>query len=379
MKNIIILFATILFCCVSNLKAENMKKELTLRQQKIVTIAANTAIGNQGELKIELNEGLNNGLTINEIKEILVQLYAYTGFPRSLNALGTFMEIINERKEKGIEDEIGQEATPIRTDKTINELGTEVQSLLVGAPVKNALMDFAPAIDKYLKEHLFGDIFGRDNLDYQSRELATIGALAALRVSSQLRSHLNIAMNIGLTIEQLQSLSFTLYSQVGEEEGDLTSTILNDIQGKEKQISRREMLENKEYTGKPIFPIGEIIDNEYFSGKAWLQMLVTDQQNFDVVIGNVTFEPGVRNNWHSHPGGQILLCTEGQGYYQEEGKPIRLLNAGDVVEILPNVVHWHGATPDSRFSHIAISTRVSLGGAVWMQPVSDEEYNRYKL
>ncbi len=79
------------------------------------------------------------------------------------------------------------------------------------------------------------------------------------------------------------------------------------------------MIENKEYTEKAIFPIGEIIDNEYFSGKAWLHMLVTDQQNFDVVIGNVTFEPGVRNNWHSHPGGQILLCTEGQGYYQKRG------------------------------------------------------------
>lgn len=138
-------------------------------------------------------------------------------------------------------------------------------------------------------------------------------------------------------------------------------------------------MEKNENTVKTIFPIGEIIDNDYFSGKAWLQMLVTDQPNFDVIIGNVTFEPGVRNNWHSHPGGQILLCTEGKGYYQEEGKPIRLLSEGDVVEILPNVIHWHGATPDSRFSHIAISTKVSLGSVVWMQPVSDEEYTSYKL
>lgn len=126
-----------------------------------------------------------------------------------------------------------------------------------------------------------------------------------------------------------------------------------------------------------IFPKGEVINNDYFSGKAWLQMLVTNKDNFDITIGNVIFEPGVRNNWHSHPGGQILLCTKGQGYYQEKGKAIQLLNKGDVVEILPDVIHWHGATPDSEFEHIAISTQVSKGSVVWLEPVSDEEYNSY--
>lgn len=126
-----------------------------------------------------------------------------------------------------------------------------------------------------------------------------------------------------------------------------------------------------------VFPKGEKISNSYFSGTAWLQMLVTNAKEFDVVIGNVTFEPAVRNNWHYHPGGQILLCTAGTGYYQEKGKPIQLLQKGDVVEIAPNVVHWHGATPDSSFTHIAISTKTGLGDAVWLDPVTDEEYNSY--
>lgn len=130
-------------------------------------------------------------------------------------------------------------------------------------------------------------------------------------------------------------------------------------------------------TTNHIFPVGNKIENNNFSGTAWLQMLVTNQEVFDVVIGNVTFEPGVRNSWHSHPGGQILLCTEGTGYYQENGKPIQLLKVGDVIQIEPNVIHWHGATPDSRFCHIAISTKVSLGDALWLNPVSDEEYNSY--
>lgn len=103
--------------------------------------------------------------------------------------------------------------------------------------------------------------------------------------------------------------------------------------------------------------------------------MVTDKENFDATVGNVIFEPGVRTNWHSHPGGQILLCTKGTGYYQEKGKPIRLLKVGDVVEIVPNIVHWHGATPDSKFEHIAIGTQSSKGSVVWLQPVSDEKYN----
>lgn len=127
-----------------------------------------------------------------------------------------------------------------------------------------------------------------------------------------------------------------------------------------------------------IFPKGDKLENKNFSGTAWLQMLVTNQEAFDMTIGNVTFEPGVRNSWHSHPGGQILLCTDGTGYYQEKGKPIQILNKGDVVEILPNVVHWHGATPDSEFTHIAISTKIGLGPAVWLDPVTDEEYNSLK-
>ncbi|PXV59397.1 quercetin dioxygenase-like cupin family protein [Dysgonomonas alginatilytica] len=127
-----------------------------------------------------------------------------------------------------------------------------------------------------------------------------------------------------------------------------------------------------------IFPKGEVINNDYFSGKAWLKMLVTDKDNFDATVGNVIFEPGVRNNWHSHPGGQILLCTRGTGYYQEKGKPIQLLEKGDVIEILPDIVHWHGATPDSEFEHIAIGTQSSKGSVVWLEPVTDEEYNSYK-
>lgn len=122
-----------------------------------------------------------------------------------------------------------------------------------------------------------------------------------------------------------------------------------------------------------IFPKGQKA-TENFTGDVWVQMLTTDAQNFDAMSYNVTFAPGSRNYWHSHPGGQILYCTSGEGYYQEKGKPAQLLKAGDVVEIKPNIIHWHGATPDKEFVHLGISTQLHKGVPIWFDEVTDKEY-----
>ncbi len=127
-----------------------------------------------------------------------------------------------------------------------------------------------------------------------------------------------------------------------------------------------------------IFLKGEKITNDYLIGTAWLEMLVSNDSTFNCPIGNVTFEPDARNNWHKHPGGQILLVTGGKGYFQEEGKTVQVILEGDVVKIHPNVKHWHGATQDSWFVHIAISTNPQKGDAEWLEPVTDEEYNNLK-
>jgi len=169
---------------------KNKKQALSIKQENIVAISAFTAIGDLSKLKNSLNNGLDSGLTINEIKEILIQLYAYTGFPRSLNALTTFMEVVEERKSKGIKDELGKEANTLPTNKSSIEVGTEIQTELVGSPVSGKLYEFAPAMDKFLKGHLFGEIFGRGILDYKSREMVTIAALASMDgVDSQLNAY----------------------------------------------------------------------------------------------------------------------------------------------------------------------------------------------
>ena len=127
-----------------------------------------------------------------------------------------------------------------------------------------------------------------------------------------------------------------------------------------------------------IFPKGERAPVDYFTGTVWLKMLVPNDPNLNCQIGNVIFEPGARNNWHTHPGGQILIATDGIGYYQEKGKPIQLLRKGDVVNILPDVVHWHGASTDSEFTHIAINPNTQKGIVVWLERVTDEEYDNFK-
>lgn len=125
-----------------------------------------------------------------------------------------------------------------------------------------------------------------------------------------------------------------------------------------------------------IFPKGERASADYFTGTAWVNILVSKDETESFSVGDVVFEPGCRNNWHTHPAGQILLVTNGKGYYQEKGKPARLLTKGDIVKIPSDLEHWHGATRNSSFTHIAISNITKDGVVKWLQPVTDEEYNK---
>jgi len=191
---------------------QTVSNSLSAQQQAIPLIAAAMASSQMDKLNAALNQGLDAGLTINETKEILVQLYAYTGFPRSLNALNELMKVVEARKQRGIKDAEGKEPiAPVPTGDELRRVGTANQTTISGAPVQGPLFDFAPVINQFLQTHLFGDIFARDNLDWQSRELATVGALAATPgVESQLLSHMRASMRVGLTAAQLRQLAQVL-------------------------------------------------------------------------------------------------------------------------------------------------------------------------
>jgi 4-carboxymuconolactone decarboxylase len=195
-----------------NPEAMMAERALSPKQQAISLMASFTAASDMVELEAALNQGLDAGLAINEAKEVLVQLYAYVGFPRSLNALSELMKVVQARKERGIQDAAGREPRPVTaTGDELVAIGTANQTKISGAPVQGPVFEFAPVINRYLQAHLFGAIFERDNLDWQSRELATVGALAATPgAESQLRSHMAASMRVGLTVEQLRQLTEVL-------------------------------------------------------------------------------------------------------------------------------------------------------------------------
>ncbi|MEX1826875.1 carboxymuconolactone decarboxylase family protein [Luteibacter sp. CQ10] len=189
---------------------------LSARQQAIVSIAAFAAAADVAKLNAALNQGLDAGMTVSDAREILVQLYAYAGFPRSLNALGELMKVLEARKQRGVRDAPGREPRrPIPKGDALLAAGTANQTRLSGGPVQGPLFDFAPAANEYLRAHLFGDIFERDNLDWQSRELATVAMLSALPdAESQLQAHMRISMNVGITAGQLRQVTQVLSSRV---------------------------------------------------------------------------------------------------------------------------------------------------------------------
>jgi len=197
----------------------NAADAISVRQQAIIPIAALAAAGDIARLNTELERGFDAGLTVNEAKEVLVQLYAYAGFPRSLNALGELMKVVDARKQRGVQvEQGGGPSRPIPKGEALLQAGTTNQTKLSGGPVKGPLFEFAPAIDEFLKTHLFGDIFERDNLDWQSRELATVSMLSALPgAESQLQSHMRISMNVGLTAGQLGQLAQVLADRADEQ------------------------------------------------------------------------------------------------------------------------------------------------------------------
>ncbi|MBV9868283.1 MAG: carboxymuconolactone decarboxylase family protein [Abitibacteriaceae bacterium] len=216
----------------------NNHQALDAKQQSIVTVAALTAVGDLQKLHTALNRSLDAGLTINEVKDVLVQIYAYCGFPRSLNGINALMSVLEERKQKGIHDETGKTATPV-ADGDKYERGRKTLETLTGQPQSKPAKgfgEFAPTIDRFLKEHLFADIFDSDILTYQQRELATIAALAAMPgVQPQLASHLSMGLNTGLTESQLSEAFDLIASNIGQPQAAARQALAQVTASRQKQ------------------------------------------------------------------------------------------------------------------------------------------------
>ena len=364
MKRIaMILAACCLFMTVGcGKKTESGKNMNTLsfneKQAAAMTaIACHEARGDQSSLAVAIGEGFDAGLTANQMKEALSQLYAYTGFPRSLNALGTLQKVMEQRGDV----ETGAESSPQPDGYDALKQGTEVQTKLSG---QHFNYDFCPAEDYYLKAHLFGDIFARDLLTHADRELVTVSALSGLEgVMPQLQAHVRGALNMGVTEEQLQAIQSALYDKGLVEESMRLESAIAQVLGDVYPIA-----------SPSSWPLGEPNDAyaKYFTGQSYLALL-------DSASGlcNVSFEPGCRNNWHVHHGAvQILICVSGRGWYQEWGKPAVELKPGVTIAVPEGVKHWHGAAKDSWMQHLTYHANAKPGNSnEWQEPVTDEQYN----
>ena len=347
-----------------HIKGQDMT--LTTKQQALVAIAACEAKGNIEGLKIALNEGFEQGLTVSEAKEALSQLYVYTGFPRSLNALGALQQVIKERTEAGKRTEAGREADPLPSDYDALKQGTEVQTQLVGG--KPFTYSFAPQTDYYLKAHLFGDIFARNNLSFADREIVTVSAISALPgCEPQLVAHVSGARNMGVSDEALKALPALLENKVGMAEAERLRGALGTVFGDGHSPVRT--------VDFSVWPKGEpnTAYAQYFTGNSYLAPM-------EGGVANVTFEPRCRNNWHIHHAAvQVLICVAGRGWYQEWGKEAVEMTPGTIIAVPAEVKHWHGAAKDSWFQHLTYHKDAKEGASnEWLEPVTDDIYNLLK-
>ena len=206
---------------------------LTAREQAIVAVASYTGKGDLEHLKSALTQALEAGMTINEIKEVLIHAYAYCGFPRSLRAIQTFMQVVDDRKADGINDPVGREASAIKDNRSRYERGRDVLAEISGTPAdtpKVGYAVFAPTIERFLKEHLFADLFGRDLLTWRERELATVSILAGVGgVEPMAYGHMSICLHLGITVGQLSALLNIVETNLGKTYSESLRGVLNQL------------------------------------------------------------------------------------------------------------------------------------------------------
>ena len=208
-------------------------KVLTAREQAIVAVASHTGKGDLEHLKPALAQALEAGMTINEINEVLVHAYAYCGFPRSLRAIQTFMQVVDERKANGINDTVGREVSAVTDNRNRYERGRDVLAEISGVPAdapKAGYAVFAPTIERFLKEHLFADLFERDLLTYRERELATVSILAGVGgVEPMAAGHIGICLHLGITKEQLTALLNIVEINLGKASSEPLRKVLEEV------------------------------------------------------------------------------------------------------------------------------------------------------
>jgi alkylhydroperoxidase/carboxymuconolactone decarboxylase family protein YurZ/quercetin dioxygenase-like cupin family protein len=330
-------------------------------------------------LQEEVAMALAQGLAPEEILEAIYQCAPYTGFPRTVDAVEIARSVFKAKNVKV------EENRATVTAQSRLEAGADAQGTLFGQTFRDMAKigkDGMPTINYFLASNCFGNYYTRKGLDLNTRELLTMAILVNLGTEPQLKAHIGANLKIR-TADYVEQAIYNCLPYCGYPRTLNALRLLKEAVAEaanataDAGIAAAKSMPGKDWS---VFPVGKPNDAyaKYFVGKSYLDMISTEQ----VGVGNVTFEPACRNNWHIHHakkgGGQILIATAGRGYYQEWGKPAVELKPGDVVNIPAGVKHWHGAAPDSWFQHLAIEVPGEGGHNEWLESVSDEDYGKLK-
>ena len=240
---------------------------------------------------------------------------------------------------------------------------------------RDQLGEFAPEFAHFNDDILFGENWNNSDIDVKTRSIITVVALTSQGITdNSLKYHIMNAKNHGVSRKEMAAIITHVAFYAGWPKAWAVFNLAKEVYGEESE----GLTEKDRYQNTIFFPIGSPNDAyaQYFVGQSYLSPVSTEQ----VPVFNVTFEPGCRNNWHMHHakngGGQMLICVGGRGYYQEWGKDAVELTPGTVINIPANTKHWHGAAPDSWFSHLAIEVPGEETSAEWLEPVSEEDYSK---
>lgn len=342
-------------------------------QKHLIALVSLVAQQSEEMLETQVQEALDAGVEAVQLREAIYQCAPYVGFPRTLDAL-----TIANRVFDANEISLPMENEGTVEDTSRFEDGLDAQAGIFGEGMRAAAAGGKEEMSRsayYLVTNCFGDYYTREGLELETREMLTLAILVNLGTESQITSHIGGNSNLGRDRQFIEDVIYQCLPYAGYPR---ILNALNCLNTALPESDGQEASAQAEAAGwTSVFERGDTNPfSDHFMGNTYLATLVANDDVFHCpYMGNVTFEPCARTDWHSHDGGQILLVTDGRGYHQIEGQPAEILEPGDVVMVEPGVKHWHGAAADSWFAHIAITTNPENSTTNWMEPVTDEEYN----
>ena len=346
------------------------------REAGLIRIVSLTVQQSNALLQEEVGTALDKGLSPEEILEAIYQCAPYSGFPRAVDAVEIARGVFKAKNVK-----VDESRATVNAETRL-QAGADAQGTLFTpayAEAAKAGKQNMPTIQYFLSSNCFGDYYTRKGLDLNTRELLTMAILVNLGTEPQLKAHISANLKIR-TAEYVEQAIYNCLPYCGYPRTLNALRLLKEASAEATATKDNKIMDQATFDKQNVFGKGDPNVNyaKYFIGNSYLKAITDRESGFP--MANVTFEPGTRNNWHIHHakkgGGQVLIVTAGSGWYQLEGKPAVSLNPGDAVVIPANVKHWHGAKKDSWFSHIAFEAPGEGMSNEWLEPVTDEEYNK---